>query len=101
MLRGKRRDDPLTTHANMYSVSTQAPHANSHRQCFKPLQLLSRRDRNNQLHNSCNMLLLSHGFVTKEVIQMTTEQTYRIVAWIDGVLYAVKPIVHVRHVKGN
>lgn len=26
---------------------------------------------------------------------------YRIVAWIDGVLYAVKPIVHVRRVKGN
>lgn len=29
---------------------------------------------------------------------MTTEQTYRIVAWIDGVLYAVKPIVHVRRI---
>lgn len=29
---------------------------------------------------------------------MTTEQRYRIVAWIDGVLYAVKPIVHVRRV---
>lgn len=26
---------------------------------------------------------------------------YRIVAWIDGVLYAVKPVVHVRHIKGN
>lgn len=54
-----------------------------------------------QLHNGWNMLLLSHGFTTQEVIQMTTEQRYRIVAWIDGVLYAVKPIVHVRHIKGN
>lgn len=29
---------------------------------------------------------------------MTTEQTYQIVAWIDGVHYAVKPIVHVRRI---
>ena len=27
---------------------------------------------------------------------MTTEQTYRIVAWIDGVHYAVKPVAHIR-----
>ena len=57
----------------MYSVSAKAPHSNFRVPCPKPLQLLSSRDRNNQLHNGWNMLLLSHGFTTQEVIQMTTD----------------------------